>query len=174
MQSLSFAASTHTTNVASQLYLWIVSRINMGKLVQRSIQAAEFPTLPVKMVLAEYRYEDRLSHSLAIHTAMRAYGGPALASLLVPGTQAYIRRKPTAGGLSPTIYQLVLLWNVTPVRATFTRPPPLVIPPVPAHIARGPPSPIRPPGGSPRLPFNSPAHTPTATSDAEDFQNANE
>ncbi len=170
MQSLSYAASTQSTNVASQLYLWILSRIDMAKLVQRSIQAAQQPASTVKMVLAEYRYEDRLPQGIPVHTAMRVYGGPAVTTLIVPGTQAYTRRKPTANGLSHDTYQLVILWNVTPVPVPFTRPPPLVIPPVPAHIARGPPSPIRPPGGSPRLPFNSPVHTPTVTSDVEDFQ----
>lgn len=174
MQSLSFAASTHSTNVASQLYLWIVSRIDMSKLVQRSIQAVHGP---VKMVLAEYRYEDRLPQGIPIHTAMRVYGGPALASLIVPGTQAYIRRKPTANCLSADTYQLVIQWNAgipRPANSNTVRPPALEIPPVPAHIARGPPSPVRPPAGSPRPLFNSPAHTPTATSDVEDFQNATE
>ena len=173
MQSLSFAASTHTTNVASQLYLWIVSRIDMSKLVQRSIQAVQGP---VKMVLTEYRYEDRLPQGIPVHTAMRVYGGPALASLIIPGTQAYIRRKPTTNGLSADTYQLVIQWNpAAPAwNAGIPRPPPLEIPPVPAHIARGPPSPIRPPAGSPRPLFNSPAHSPSVTSDVEDFQNAAE
>ena len=178
MQSLSFAASTQSTNVASQLYLWILSRIDMAKLVQRSIQAAQQPTSTVKLVLAEYRYEDRLPQGIPVHTAMRIYGGPAVTTLIVPGTQSYTRRKPTANGLSHDTYQLVLLWTpraahnnaVRPAHINAVRPPPLVIPPVPTYIARGPPSPIRPVGGSPRLPFNSPAHTPTATSDGEDFQ----
>lgn len=187
MQSLSFAASTHATNVASQLYLWIVSRIDMAKLVQRSILAAHNLPGPVKMVLTEYRYGDRLPQGIPVHTAMRVYGGPALVSLIVPGTQAYIRRKPTAQGLSADTYQVVVQWNVVPHRpvsefvrpanSDTVRPPPLVIPPVPVHIARGPPSPIRtapPPGGSPRPLFNSPAHSPrvspSVTSDVEDFQ----
>ena len=168
MSTLSYAARTHATNIASQLYLWIISRVDMAKLVQRSIQAASAPSNSVKMVLAEFKYEDRLPQGIPVTTAMRNFGGPALATLLVPGTQAYIRRKPTAEGLSPHVYQLVIVWNSAP----FPRPPPLVIPPVPVHIARGPPSPIRPPGGSPRPLFNSPIHTPTATSDMEDFQGA--
>jgi len=82
----------------------------MGKVVQRLIIAERTP-MPVKMVLAEYNFEETLPCGMPIRVAMRKYGGTALAQMMVPNTTAYIRRKPTGDVLSSNVYQVVVVWN---------------------------------------------------------------
>ena len=113
MQTLDYAIRTENSNVASQLYLWIVSRIHMSKLVERSIKASR-THLPVKMVLAEFTHGDTLPSGVPVHQAMHAYSGTNLVSLFIPRTRAYIRRKITPVGLSADTFQLVVTWNTLP------------------------------------------------------------
>lgn len=108
--SLLIAAKTHTTDPRSQMYLWILSRLDTAKVVHRSIQAAT-TTEQVKMVVAEYNIWDKLPYGVRIHDAFDAYRGAQQLREMVPGACAYVRRKPTSRGLSPTRYQIVLLWN---------------------------------------------------------------
>ena len=95
------------SNPASQLYLWILSRIDTGKLVQRSIIAQRTP-IHVKMVLAEYKFDDVLPCGMPVRIAMKRYNGTDIAASIVTDVLCYIRRKPTVDG----VYQVVLMWNL--------------------------------------------------------------
>jgi hypothetical protein len=106
MNNLSYSSSTHTTNPSSQLYLWILSRLDTNKLVQRSIIAQRTP-IRVKMVLTEYNFDDTLPCGMPIRIAMKKYNGTEIASSIVTDVFCYIRRKPTVDG----VYQVVLMWN---------------------------------------------------------------
>jgi len=108
--SLAHAAQHHEHDAYSQYYLWMLSRLDTAKLVQRSIQAANTPH-EVKMVVAEYNLWDRLPSGCMLRDSFDGLRGGEMLREMVPGACAYVRRKPTYNGLSHTRYQIVLVWN---------------------------------------------------------------
>lgn len=96
-------AASNEDDAASQIYLWCLSKIDMQKVVERAVIARRTPT-EVKAVIIEYTCK-------AIHYMIKKYDVCSMISRVFQNTTVYVRRKPTAHGLSKTHFQVVMKWN---------------------------------------------------------------
>jgi hypothetical protein len=116
-----FASQNEYESTASQIYLWALSRVNMQKLVQRSIIARRTP-MPVKMIIAEFHVRDRIPCGMTTLCAINQFTVCQMLTRVFQGTFVYLRRKPTDNGLSHNIHQLVMSWNTNGWYATMVEP----------------------------------------------------
>lgn len=115
------ASQTEQDSAASQIYLWCISRINMNKVVHRSIIARRTP-MEVKTVIAEFTRNDRIPCGMTVRGAIDQFSVCQMLTRMFEGTFVYLRRKPTSQGLSKHVYQLVMSWNSNCSYATMCEP----------------------------------------------------
>lgn len=100
----------------SELFMYILSLVNVVKMVYRFKFAQDNPNVMVKAVLFEYSQYTMFGRSYqSLHALMGEYGLPYIQELF-PHCVVYRRRKviySTDGtsALSPTLWQVLTVWN---------------------------------------------------------------
>lgn len=104
------AATNHQDSPASQAYLWVLSRLDMAKFVQRSVIARRTPMV-TRMIVARIMHTDRLPCGMPVYRAVQMYNVCNMLSRVLGSTFVYLRKN-----------EIVIEWNGVRRNAIMMKP----------------------------------------------------